>query len=416
MSRGGIGWALGIVAPWCLGFGLVVSFTADAGQDMTIGASLAPLTATAIPMPLDLVPSIQATRQGQFRLTGLTRDAVGRSASLFVGEPEAFREKPDEIEPRIELKKAVKAFPTPDRSRKGDPVVGLRPTFDAKLRAKGSLAAYRAGELLLSAEDYLAFDSFAPPAGPPTGAMGDEAFEPWPEVETSTTQTTGAAGASPGYVGSSLTLRSGGPRPRSLDGSTPAAPRAVALGSTTPAPADQTPVVVALTPTPKTAPTGRQAPNSSSVPRSERPNYASLIDQDQAAKEVRCLAEAIYFEARSEPEDGQAAVAQVVLNRVSSGLYPSSVCSVVYQNKHRHNACQFSFACKGKALRVTESESWRTAQRIAQEVMEGTTYLSDVGSSTHYHANYVKPRWAKRLKKMDVIGNHIFYKLRPGQT
>jgi hypothetical protein len=415
MGRRGIGWALGIVAPWCLGFGLVVSFTADAGQDMSIGATLAPLTAAAVPMPLDLVPSVQASRQGHFRLAGFTRDAVGRSASLFVGEPEAFREKPDEIEPRIQLKKAVKAFPTPDRSRKGDPVVGLRPTFDAKLRQKGSLAAYRAGELLLSAEDYLAFDGFAPPARASGGSTGEDAFEPWPETESSTSQTT-SSGASPGDVGSSLTLRSGGPRHRSLDGSTPAAPRAVALGSTTPAPADRTPIVVALTPAPASGPVGKQAPNSSSVPRSERPNYASLIDQDQAAREVRCLAEAIYFEARSEPEEGQAAVAQVVLNRVSSGLYPTTVCAVVYQNKHRHNACQFSFACEGKALRVTEPEPWRTAQRIAQEVMEGTTYLSDVGSSTHYHANYVKPRWAKRLKKMDVIGNHIFYKLRPGQT
>ena len=65
---------------------------------------------------------------------------------------------------------------------------------------------------------------------------------------------------------------------------------------------------------------------------------------------------------------------------------------------------------------MTESESWRTAVRIASEVTEGKTYLSDVGGATHYHANYVRPRWAKRLKKMDVIGHHIFYKLRPGQT
>ena len=67
-------------------------------------------------------------------------------------------------------------------------------------------------------------------------------------------------------------------------------------------------------------------------------------------------------------------------------------------------------------MRTNETESWRTAQRIAKEVTEGVTYVEDVGGSTHYHANYVKPRWAKRLKKMDVIGSHIFYKLRPGQT
>ena len=79
-----------------------------------------------------------------------------------------------------------------------------------------------------------------------------------------------------------------------------------------------------------------------------RPNYAALIDQDKSARENRCLAEAIYFEARGESEEGQAAVAQVVLNRVSSGLYPATICGVVYQNRWHYNACQFSFACDGQ--------------------------------------------------------------------
>jgi spore germination cell wall hydrolase CwlJ-like protein len=141
-----------------------------------------------------------------------------------------------------------------------------------------------------------------------------------------------------------------------------------------------------------------------------------LIDQDNAGREKRCLAEAIYFEARSEPEEGQAAVAQVVLNRASSGLYPASICGVVYQNRQRYHGCQFSFACEGKSLRINEPDAWHTAVRIAEAVSQGKTYLSDVGGSTHYHANYVRPRWAKALKKMDIIGHHIFYKLRPGQT
>jgi spore germination cell wall hydrolase CwlJ-like protein len=147
-----------------------------------------------------------------------------------------------------------------------------------------------------------------------------------------------------------------------------------------------------------------------------RPRYADLIDPDKVDREQRCLAEAVYFEARSEPEEGQAAVAQVVLNRVKSGLYPGSICGVVYQNRHRHLACQFTFACEGKSLRIGDRESWDQAQRVAREVLEGKTYLADVGSSTHYHADYVRPRWARKLKKMDVIGRHIFYKLRPGQT
>ena len=226
-----------------------------------------------------------------------------------------------------------------------------------------------------------------------------------------------SAAASPGQSGSAPTLRESAPAPSIFDGSTPAVPRAVALASATPAPADATPVeVVAIAGIPQAVPAQKSTADTTVVARSDRPNYASLIDQDHASREERCLAEAIYFEARSEPEEGQAAVAQVVLNRVSSGLYPSTVCGVVFQNRQRHNACQFSFACDGRALRVTEPEAWRTAVRIAHNVIDGKTYVSDVGGATHYHANYVRPRWAKYLVKMDVIGHHIFYKLRPGQT
>ena len=154
-------------------------------------------------------------------------------------------------------------------------------------------------------------------------------------------------------------------------------PRAVALSSTTPAPADATPVEVdAVAGIPQAAPAQKSTVDTTVVARSERPDYASLIDQDQAAREQRCLAEAVYFEARSEPEEGQAAVAQVVLNRVSSGLYPSTVCGVVFQNRQRHNACQFSFACDGRALRVNEPEAWRTAVRIAAAVIDGKTYVA----------------------------------------
>jgi spore germination cell wall hydrolase CwlJ-like protein len=147
-----------------------------------------------------------------------------------------------------------------------------------------------------------------------------------------------------------------------------------------------------------------------------RPNYAALSGQDQEARENRCLTEAIYFEARGESGEGQAAVAQVVMNRVASGLYPPTICGVVYQNRQRWHGCQFSFACEGKSLRITEPEAWARAGRIAAEVTEGTTYVSDIAGSTHYHANYVRPRWSRRLEKMDMIGHHVFYKLRPGQS
>jgi spore germination cell wall hydrolase CwlJ-like protein len=141
-----------------------------------------------------------------------------------------------------------------------------------------------------------------------------------------------------------------------------------------------------------------------------------MIAPDNLESEKQCLAQAIYFEARSEPEEGQAAVAQVILNRMTSGLYPATICGVVYQNRRQYHGCQFSFACEGKTLRVREGESWAQATRIADDVLGGKTWLADVGDATHYHANYVKPRWARALTKMDVIGKHVFYRLKAGQS
>jgi spore germination cell wall hydrolase CwlJ-like protein len=154
-------------------------------------------------------------------------------------------------------------------------------------------------------------------------------------------------------------------------------------------------------------PPGRPAPGTAepAAPRL----YAGLIEPESMTAEKRCLAEAIYFEARSESEDGRAAVAQVVLNRVKSGKYPRSVCGVVYQNRHRKLACQFSFACEGKSLRITEQQPWQAAERIAHGVYEGSIFVEEVGEATHYHADYVRPHWARKLKKLDVIGRHIFY-------
>ncbi|GAC1518429.1 MAG: hypothetical protein NVS2B5_30760 [Beijerinckiaceae bacterium] len=415
MSRSRFGWALGVVAPWCLGIGLAVSVTADAGQDVVSGASLAPIVARATFQPIDLVPrgSVLAGDLGTF---GSGRGVL-REARLALGAPEEFNVLPDETEPRRDLKLQAHHFPLVERSHKGDPTVRLRPTFDTKLRGPNGLAAYRAAELAFRHDETSPASGFSPNEGDAQGPDAVASFEPWAEGESPTTQRT-RADASPGQAGSTLTVRPAALAERLMQGATPTVPRAAALGSTTPAPADATPIeIVALPGMPRMGAPANSAAGTTQVARTkEHPDYASLIDQDQMGREKKCLAEAIYFEARSEPEEGQAAVAQVVLNRVSSGLYPTSVCGVVYQNRHRWHACQFSFACEGKSLRVNDSESWDTATRIADAVMDGKTYLADVGGSTHYHANYVRPRWAKRLKKMDVIGHHIFYTLKPGQT
>jgi len=127
-------------------------------------------------------------------------------------------------------------------------------------------------------------------------------------------------------------------------------------------------------------------------------------------KAERCLTNAIYFEARSEPVRGQIAVAQVVMNRVFSGVYPGDVCSVVYQNAHRRLACQFTFACDGKSKAITDRGSWARASRIARQTLDGQVYLPEVGKSTHYHATYVSPTWARTMHRLVRHGVHNFYR------
>jgi spore germination cell wall hydrolase CwlJ-like protein len=128
------------------------------------------------------------------------------------------------------------------------------------------------------------------------------------------------------------------------------------------------------------------------------------------AKHERCLANAIYFEARGEPERGQMAVAQVVMNRVFSPYYPDNVCGVVYQNAHKHLACQFTFACDNVRDVVTEPEAWETAKRISRDTLDGKLWLPEIGKATHYHATYVNPWWVRTMTKYKTLGIHIFYR------
>jgi spore germination cell wall hydrolase CwlJ-like protein len=137
-----------------------------------------------------------------------------------------------------------------------------------------------------------------------------------------------------------------------------------------------------------------------------------LLDEKSRAKSEKCLAEAVYFEARGEAVRGQIAVAQVVLNRAFSGFYPTTVCAVVYQNKHRHYACQFTFACDNVADVVREPDMWDRAKRIAKAMLDGQIWLPEVGHSTHYHAYWVHPSWVSEMKKRYKFGVHTFYRPR----
>ena len=125
--------------------------------------------------------------------------------------------------------------------------------------------------------------------------------------------------------------------------------------------------------------------------------------------QYKCLAQAIYFEARGEPIQGQVAVAQVVMNRLSDPRYPRTICGVVYQNETRRYHCQFSFACDGKSDRPKEGIAWTRAKYIAALALNGMLE-NVVGDSTHYHATYTHPVWASDLDPTVVVGHHKFYR------
>jgi spore germination cell wall hydrolase CwlJ-like protein len=129
-----------------------------------------------------------------------------------------------------------------------------------------------------------------------------------------------------------------------------------------------------------------------------------------SAGEQQCLASGIYFEARGESVKGQAAVAQVILNRVRNPAYPKTICGVVYQNEDWRNRCQFSFACDSIKDRVNSQYHWRVARDVAMAVTAGRIWLPQVGSATHYHAVYVRPNWAGSMEKVGRIGMHVFYR------
>lgn len=136
--------------------------------------------------------------------------------------------------------------------------------------------------------------------------------------------------------------------------------------------------------------------------------------EDDYARSLDCLAQAIFYEARSESEDGQRAVAQVVLNRVRHPAFPNSVCGVVYQGAKLRTGCQFTFTCDGSLQYATKGRAWDRARRIAEQAIAGEVY-APVGTATHYHTTAILPYWASSLTRQAVVGAHIFYRWRGTQ-
>ncbi|MFC0588168.1 cell wall hydrolase [Novosphingobium aquiterrae] len=134
----------------------------------------------------------------------------------------------------------------------------------------------------------------------------------------------------------------------------------------------------------------------------------SGVDRSRA---LECLTAAIYYEAASEPDQGQRAVAQVILNRVAHPSFPNSVCGVVYQGSERSTGCQFSFTCDGSLARLPSRFFWQRAMGVAQAALSGYVEPS-VGLATHYHTIAVHPAWDRDMNQITTIGAHIFFRWR----
>ena len=376
MGRSSIGWAASVVAPWCLAMGVLLSITAEAEQESIQLSGIYDrnrLLADSDPIRKAIA---LASRQQAVESDGTPLPLI--QTRLFGGDPGGYPSI-DEVEPKSILKISGEPFPAVDRSAKGDPFIGLRPGFDAGDRAGPGVVRLESPSRWLHR----------------IGGQPDTEFDP-PHT------------MSPLRPRDSERAPSGAAATFS-DGGTPAVPLEFALNSSSPTSSDGVVVAVVTDPNARETTIAQQ-----SVLGGAQPNYATLIDPKETAQQMRCLAEAIYFESRSEPEAGQAAVAQVVLNRVRSGIYPSTVCGVVYQDRNRPFACQFSFACEGKSLRIEEPGPWVVATRIAEEVVSGESYNPVVAEAVNYHANYVSPYWAGYLRRVDRIGAHIFYAMRDG--
>ncbi len=364
-------WVVKSLAPWSVGACLLLSFTASAGPRTDAFEGLPRLSTVLSLRSISLEPPVQLALPKPHRQAG--QQERHKDSHVFAGWI---------VQPRIDSSLALQEIHVPQALMFID-LPKLLPATRMHQSIRSDLAASSGGGVYsLQAFEGTTLD----------GSYG--------EIPPNTS----TAGSSP----TSLALLTAAVP----DGATPAIPRAVSLASATPAPAE--PQIVTLQPRLNNAPVAGVAAKAPALPAPKanppRASYADLIDPEDMNKEQRCLAEAVYFEARSETPEGQAAVAQVVLNRVKSGLYPDSVCGVVYQNRHRYMACQFSFACEGKSLRITEPGPWKQAVKVARNVTFGETYLSKVGNALNYHASYVKPSWRHMFRKADTIGTHIFYR------
>ncbi|HEY3949328.1 cell wall hydrolase [Phenylobacterium sp.] len=132
----------------------------------------------------------------------------------------------------------------------------------------------------------------------------------------------------------------------------------------------------------------------------------------EATRDLDCLTDAVYFEARGETPRGQAAVAQVVMNRLANPNFPKTVCGVVFQGAATHG-CQFSFACDGSMRHGLEADAWDKARKVAERALSGVALAAGIGNATHFHALGVQPVWGAQMLRVAQVGLHVFYRANP---
>jgi len=157
---------------------------------------------------------------------------------------------------------------------------------------------------------------------------------------------------------------------------------------------------------PNMTPGLRLASTDPSHPAAQPFRLGSALD---ASRDLECLTQAVYYEARGEGRDGQRAVAQVVINRARHPAFPKTVCAVVFQGAGRRTGCQFSFTCDGSMRRGVNRGAWNRARQVATEALSGTVY-APVGNATHFHTTGVSPRWRTSLIRVSQVGDHVFYR------
>jgi spore germination cell wall hydrolase CwlJ-like protein len=383
-----------------------------------------------------------------YRLASLETEAPSVAGSMSIGRPFAHRVRPTAVEPI--------AFPSVNRSGKGDRLVpSARPQPFAERGPSLDLRPIDEPELhdvQRDVEEAIQRDAAGdarPSAAPGTHVDEIEAavrFEPFPEYDISLSlelhpivPQDGVTDLGNGEaVGPDMSILESAADPDATertarlffgDGMTESASRGIERW----APGEEPVVMAPRTPMDADIKQSALAPATDEVDakpdapsegvtvagkgevtgegrRPRSPAERLGLTGKARDKAEKCLANAVYFESRGEAMRGQIAVAQVVMNRVFSGYYPGDVCGVVYQNAHRHLACQFTFACDGIRDVVTEPEGFERAKRIAGATLDGTIWLPEVGKATHYHAYWVHPWWVRTMRKLSRIGVHTFYR------